>query len=302
MAFKLERASKMTKDKKSTIITISGILLSLIIGGAAGTIVAFSLSKKGVDYSQVHVTENDQESLYEDYINNPRDPLTYKPFELANIAFYKYSLNEYTRSEVKSSAVAMGVTQTTNGQNFKNKDIYFSESVSSSTFVKVAKRFYIQDDKVDIYNGKLINNKNGLGGEYSTSEEMTVDEYKDTWGKDLNNPVIYTITSETTLDSSSISKTDDGYLISLDLDPLKSVTRYVKQMMQMSNLSDSPEFDYVHLEFSLDSELNLLEMNVKEAYYVWVVGKNYTEAKLTEKFMVMDESTPIPSVDEVVYY
>ena len=292
----------MTKEKKSTIIMVSGILSSLVIGGITGTIIAFTLSDKGVDYLQVHVDENNQKALYEEYLKNPRDPLEYKPYELANIAFYKYSLNEFTRSEINSSAVAMGVSQVTNGQSIKNKDISFSESVSSSAFVKVAKRFYVQDDKVDIYNGKLIDDKNGLGGQYSTCEEMSVEEYKDSWGKDLSNPVIYTITSETTLNTSSITENDNGYLISLDLDPLKSVTRYVKQMMQMSSLSDAPEFDYVHVEFSLDSDLNLLEMNVKEAYYVWVVGKNYTEATLTEKYMILDEETPIPSIDNVVYY
>ena len=280
----------MTKEKKSTIIMVSGILSSLVIGGITGTIIAFTLSDKGVDYLQVHVDENNQKALYEEYLKNPRDPLEYKPYELANIAFYKYSLNEFTRSEINSSAVAMGVSQVTNGQSIKNKDISFSESVSSSAFVKVAKRFYVQDDK------------NGLGGQYSNCEDMSVEEYKDSWGKDLSNPVIYTITSETTLNTSSITENDNGYLISLDLDPLKSVTRYVKQMMQMSSLSDAPEFDYVHVEFSLDSDLNLLEMNVKEAYYVWVVGKNYTEATLTEKYMILDEETPIPSIDNVVYY
>lgn len=291
------------KVKKSTVITISGIVVALLIGGTTGALLGINLSPKGVDYSGVSVTENNQKALYDEYLKNPKDPLEYKPYELANIAFYKYSLNEYTRSDIKSSAVSLGVTQVTNGQSIKNGKTSFNESVSYSSFVKVAKRFYINDDKVEIYNGELSNTEQGLSGKYSEHEDLTVEQYKDKWGKDLSNPIIYTITEETTLDTSKITKQEDGgYLIALDLDPLKSVTRYVKQMIEMSSLSNNPEFDYVHVEFSLDSSLNLLEMNVKEAYYVWVFGKNYTEATLNEKFYVLNEAPTIPQLNEVVYY
>ena len=67
-------------------------------------------------------------------------------------------------------------------------------------------------------------------------------------------------------------------------------------------LSDAPEFDFVNVTFEVDSELNLLEMNVHEAYYVWVVGKNYTEAYLTETFHIYSEAKQIPSVEEKTYY
>ena len=86
------------------------------------------------------------------------------------------------------------------------------------------------------------------------------------------------------------------------IDRLLSVLRYVKQMIQMSSLGDAPEFDFVNVTFEVDSELNLLEMNVHEAYYVWVVGKNYTEAYLKETFHIYSEAKQIPSIEEKTYY
>lgn len=73
-------------------------------------------------------------------------------------------------------------------------------------------------------------------------------------------------------------------------------------MIQMSSLSNAPEFTKVHVEFEVDKELNLLEMNVTEAYYVWVVGKNFTEATLNEKYTILDSAPEIPTIDEKVYF
>jgi len=155
---------------------------------------------------------------------------------------------------------------------------------------------------VDIYDGSIVSDSNGISGEYKEKEELTVEEYEETWGKNLSQPVIYIISSKTTLDTSFIKTSDNGYTISLDLDPLTSVIRYSKQMIQMSSLSNAPEFTKVHVEFEVDKELNLLEMNVTEAYYVWVVGKNFTEATLNEKYTILDSAPEIPTIDEKVYF
>ena len=72
-------------------------------------------------------------------------------------------------------------------------------------------------------------------------------------------------------------------------------------MVQMSSLDTAPQFENVHIEFNLDNELNLVEMNVQESYYVWVVGKNFTEATLNEKFYILEE-TNIPEFNEKIYY
>lgn len=303
---KTTKSKKKNNSKKTTIITASGCALALLIGGVSGFFIAFALSPKGFDYDGIENSsiEDDVEAIYENYLNSGnKNYLSYSPSDLANIAIYKYSLNEFTSSDIRSDATSLGVVQRTVGQSIKNSDEFFNESISHSTFVKVAKRFYSVEDGFDIYSGNIQTTDQGLSAEYTSDIFLDRESYEDTWGKTLDRPVIYNISSKTVLEGSSISQEENGnYIIDLKLDPVKSVVRYVKQMIQMSSLSDAPEFDFVNVTFEVDSELNLLEMNVHEAYYVWVVGKNYTEAYLTETFHIYSEAKQIPSVEEKTYY
>ena len=299
------KKEKKKFNKKGITLTVLGVILCIGIGTGAGYLLATELSPKGVDYSTISsdANEDNVKEIYENYLANTLDPLTYSPNDLANISLYKYSLEEYASSEITSSATSLGVTQTTYGKSIKNQTSYFNESISESAFVKVAKRFYENEEKVDVYNGSIIHDDNGISGEYKDKEELTLKEYEDKWGKTLSRTSIYIISSKTTLESSSVTKQDSGdYLISLDLDPVKSVVRYVKQMVSMSNLSDAPQFDKVHLDITIDKDLNLKEINVKESYNVWVFGKNYTEATLKEKFSINSSETKIPNYDEKLYY
>lgn len=292
------------KPTKRTVVTCVGLIIAISVGILAGFFLAFELSPKGVDYSGLDEDgySDDPQKLYESYLSNTKDPMEYSPNDLANISIYKYSLNKYTTSTVTSAAKSLGVTQTTHAKSIKNDTEFFNESISESAFVKVAKRFYQSNDVVDIYDGSIVSDSNGISGEYKEKEEFTVEQYEETWGKNLSQPVIYIISSKTTLETSSITASDNGYTISLDLDPLTSVIRYSKQMIQMSSLSNAPEFTKVHVEFEVDKDLNLLEMNVSEAYYVWVVGKNFTEATLNEKYTILDSAPEIPTIDEKVYF
>lgn len=297
------KSNKTRKVNKRTIVTIVGVVGAIAVGALIGFLLAFQLSPKGIDYSGINDSEYEDniEDIYNGYFKNPKDPLSYTPNDLANISIYKYSLEKYTRSDIRAEAVSLGVKQTTYGTSIKNDTEFFNESVSQSSFVKVAKRFYESGDEVEVYNGTIVNDS-GVSATYSDVVEYKLDDYVSTWGKDLADPVIYIISSKTTLDTSKVEETSEGYLISLDLDPLTSVVNYVKQMVQMSNLSDPPQFDYVHLEFSLDKDLNLKQLYVHEAYNVWVFGKNYTESTLTEKYSVLSSPENIPGIDEKIIY
>lgn len=292
-------------SKKRKAATIVGVVLAIVFGCFGGFLLASALSPKGVDYSDMNSNgyEDNVVKIYNDYLSSPKDPLFYSPNDLANIAIYKYSLQKYTSSDITASAVSMGVTQKTVGKSIRNDEEFFNESISQSSFVKVAKRFYQSQDKIDIYSGEIVNDSNGVSAQYSLEQEVSPSEYEESWGRTLDRPVIYSISSKTTLDTSQTILQDDGtYRVILDLDPLTSVLRYVKQMTQMSNLGTPPEFTKVHLEFTLDSDLNLMEMNVSESYYVWVFGKNFTESTLTEKYSIYEEGIVIPDSNEKIFY
>lgn len=296
--------SKNKMSKKSIILTsVLGILFA-VSGCALGAYLAITLSPKvnnydGLDYRSYL---DDNEKIYQRYLSNQKDPLSYSPSDLANIAIYQYSLEDYTYSDVDCASIAVGITQITRSKTIKNIDSYYSESISSSSFKKIAKRFYEDNDQIAYYDGKLNEDSNGYFGTYLEYTTLSENDYLNTWGKTINSPISYIISSKTVLDDSSISKTDDGYQIYLNLHPTYSTLLYAKQMKMMSGLSDNPEFDYVHITFNLDENLNLISSKTLEAYNVYVFGKNYTESTMEETFHIADKEIQIPTIDEKVYF
>ena len=123
-------------------------------------------------------------------------------------------------------------------------------------------------------------------------ESNTFAEHENKWGKTLDRPIIYIISSQT-VTGETLTESDGNYVIDLDLDPIKSVQRYKKQMISISNLEDEPTFHSVHVRFTLDGDLNLNKFEVKEAYTVYVFGKNNSTATLTQEFYrESDEQIP----------
>lgn len=298
------RSAPSPSRRKRRAVTAVGVALCVVLGGFGGFFLATSFSSKGVDYSTLDSDgyEDDVGRIYRDYLSAPKDPLQYSPSDLANIVIYKYGLEKYTSSDVVASAVSMGVTQKTVGRSIRSGSSFFNESLSQSSFVKVAKRFYQDEDMVDIYDGSIVSEDGRTSADYAFQEAVSLPDYEKTWGRTLDRPVIYTISSKTVKDTSTILKEGESYRIVLDLDPLTSVVRYVRQMTAMSDLDNSPEFTEVHVEFTVDADLTLRQMDVHESYYVWVFGKNFTESTLTETYTVHGEGVAIPAADEKTFY
>lgn len=299
---KINSKNKMTK--KSIVLTsILGVFFA-ICGSALGAYLAIIFSPKSNQYDGLdfHSYLDDSEKIYQKYLSDQRDPLTYSPSDLANIAIYQYSLEDYTYSEVDCSSIAVGITQITRSKTIKNIDSYYNESISSSSFKKIAKRFYENNDQIDYYDGNLNEDSNGYFGTYLDYTTLSENDYLTKWGKTINNPISYIISSKTVLDDSTIKKTADGYQIYLNLHPIYSTLLYAKQMSMMSGLNDAPEFDYVHITLNIDQNLNLTNSQTKEAYNVFVFGKNYTESSMEETFHIEDKEIKIPNIDEKVYF
>lgn len=308
---KLDLAIRKEQTSRSDILnsffsSIRNVFCVAAIGLLAGSILSRNIKITSIDYGSIDSDslEDDIEEIYNRYLKiDDNDYSTFSPSEMVNIATYKYQNEKYTYSDIVSTATSMGITQYIYGTTIKNDSDYFNESITESSFVKTAKRFYQNEDVVDIYNGKINHADGKIFATYDLEETFNIDSFVDKWGKDLRKPLIYTISSKTCLNTSSYTIDQNGnYLVSLDLDPIKSVSRYVKQMVEMSGLSSMPEFESIHLDFTLSNELDLLKMEVSENYYVWVVGKNYTKGSLTETFHILDDFKEIPDFESEIYY
>lgn len=254
------------------------------------------------DYNNILEKYNEVKNSSKDYINN------FSIDEISNISFQLFENSFYSKSiSIGVAQAGSLVSQAIRASTIRNENMYFEESISKSSFVDVAKRFY-KDEKIELFNGKATDVDVGL---YDENPILYNDKsFKDEWGKTLGNPCIYIISKQTVMKKYSsnssgietgIVKTSTGYDLEIELDPVKSVLNYAKQMKMTSNLSNYPGFYYVHLSLKLDHELNLLSSISKEHYYAKtsfglgseIVGTMNTVYKTNIKTDIPKLDTPI---------
>lgn len=84
--------------------------------------------------------------------------------------------------------------------------------------------------------------------------------------------MIYIISNKTVLETSSYELNGETLKLSLDLHPIYSVMKYVKQMVMTSDLGREPTFHEVHLDLQIDKNLVLQTVDIKEVYDVQSFG------------------------------
>lgn len=283
------------KNKKNFIITLVITVLSIGCGVGAGLYLGQEFITPQIDYSSYNELEleDDNDALYNRYLSTNQSAYlsTFKPYELVNISLKKLSKEVSYRSTDIGAVVAAGVTQTIYGTSIKENDSYFNESISNSSLVKVAKRFYQIDDQVSIYSGGVISSTIA-SWDSSSLQEMSTEDFEYLWGKTLDRSSIYIVSSKTILDEGKVEKIGTNYKVTLNLDPIKSVIRYVRQMKMMSDLSRSPDFTSVNITYTLDQNLRLLNCDINENYEVWKFGKHASSSHLTTTYYYQGSSIP----------
>lgn len=320
-----ETSGTKKTSKKGKIISLS-IIAVAAIGLGLGT--GFFLHNQlagGVqtDYTKVNTDTlvDDNTALLKTYEATKKSGGDYltafqsKPYQVANIAFQLYGAHEHSFAQGKGvgKAVALGfeVNQQIRSTVIRDKDQYFEESLSLSGMVNLADRMYQEGDQVVRHEGKVDSKNVEVPANLDKSTTYTLTDYAKAMGRDLDNPCIYIVSSKTTyLDSTaksgqatSFSKSDDGYLLELELHPVYSIVNYVKQMQTISSLYSQPSFQYVHLTLSLDSDLNLRSLKTHEYYWAATsatVG-SYVEGTLTTTYQT-DGSYTIPELMTPVTY
>ena len=297
-----------TKEKKklpkwaNITITVGVCLTCCGAGVAAGIVLSNFLSFNSTDYGALNIEdyEDDLDKLVTKYkkTDSHKYLSTFTPYELATIARYNVTQHTYAKSVgIGLVNAAMGVKQTVRSYYLKSDNQYFFESISKSKIVGVNKRFYQDESQVTIYTGS------GSDPEKATWKEedktsVSIPEYEETWGRELSRCTNFIISSKTTLlDQSSATQDGNNIVLSLELDPLTSVLRYVKNMKAMSDLDDYPTFHKVHIDMTLDENLNVISSKTNEVYDVksfGVTSKN-TSGSLEETY-TYDQKEDFPNL------
>lgn len=303
----MKRDKSVTKPKKMSKATkiATSIVVSLSVAGGIATGYYFGRDyfRPAFNYGQydVDTLEDDIDALYLRYQKTDASLYlsTFEGYELVNIALKNYENEANNYSVVIGDVNAAGVTQTVRSFNIKNGIDLYSESISHSSLVKVAKRFYQSEEIVDVFAGSKIGVESASYSQ-ENKESYGLDEFEEAYGKTFSRASIYIISSQTVL-SQSVIDNGDSISIDIDLDPQKSVIRYVKQMSEMSGLSKPPTFDDIHITFTMDKSLTLLKSNIIEHYEVYKFGYHSSTGEMEETYHA-GEYLKIPDLDETYAY
>ena len=292
---------KLTK-KFYILTSIFGVLL-VGIGIAGGIILGQEVFATKIDYGAIDQDgiEDNQEALMNRYKKaSPSSYLTtFEPYELINISLNKLGDHQNIQKVTVGEVLAAGVKQEIRANFVKDGNNYFSESLSQSSMVKVAWRFYQDETTVNSYSGSL-NNVESAKWKQDSKKDYELEAYEDTWGKTLDRGSIYVISSKTVTDGTA-KEVDGNYEVSVELDVTTSVVRYVKQMMMTSNLSKPPVFHHIQLTFILDKELNVQTTTVDESYDVYMFGKHNSNGHVVDSYYY-DSNAKIPQLNEDAIY
>lgn len=260
------------------------ILVGVIVGGLGagagiGLLMGHFLKKPEVLIPEVDLNEVEDDvgnllERYEACIAEGKNPLnTFAIHELANISMQKYTSHEYGVSYsygTADSAVDLDIRNI----SIRSNGTFFEEALSKSKpgiiNIVVAQRDIQYGDEEDSeivsYLGDVKSDVESPTWTNAKKEEYVASDYEEKFGKKVSRPSVYIVSSKTVLeDGTSISKTEDGYEIAMNLDTIKGVARYRKRMMNLSG-SDVKSFEYVRMTYYVDDDFNLLKSRVEEKY------------------------------------
>lgn len=310
---------KAKKDKKPLILGLSFGALGIVIGVGGGFGIA-KLTKpeivEGLDMNEEEMKqlEDDTGDLLTRYAKckeegkEPSEVFTLD--EICNIGALKFQALDNTMTLGFGYAAAAGNVSVLDVRNtcIRNGETYFEESISKSASgvdIKVAERAYETGNDVKVHEATFAKGANAEHPTWKSDFKTWEREaYKDNYGKYVDTLGIYIVSSKTILtnhENTYITKDENGYTLQMEMDTVKTVPRYVKRMHALSN-SDVNQFFYVHLEYRLDLDLNLIYSYVHEQY---AAALGTLTAKTTGRMITYyytDQDYMIPDINTNINY
>ena len=299
----MKKGKKLGKGKLALIIS-GGVVLALGFG-VLGFMVGQNVFEQKVSYNSFDIDdlEDDNAALFNKYSksNISTTSKICKPYEIAELALHRVSFHDYVKVDTAGSVKASIVEQAIKSVTMRTGNDYFFESLSYSSMVKTAWRFYQDNETVETYEGSLKSfsdySYNGM------TKKSTYSEYVDEWGMTYDRPSIYIVSSKTILDEGTITTLDNGnYQVVLNLNSTYSVVRYVRQMVSTSKLSKEPIFSSVQLTYEIGQDFNLVSISTFEKYKVYKGFWVDSVGSLINEFSYDDTSLKIPSLEEMYDY
>ena len=264
--------------KKKIIITILSISLLVIISISIYFIIASN--KKPITYNNEQ-TDDKTEVLPPVNSIEDNDSKT----NIAN-ALYNISQKESFKTTTTGSSKALFFTQQIRDERIivGSKAIVTTISVG---IVKLGKQKYLNKDlKKALIRDYQTVSETDVTWKTDDPEEITFDEYINRYGTLPFEASAYIISNDTIKTISDTVKVEENmYKIELELKPNEAAFWYKHEIATDSGSTMEPDFEYVKLVYYLDSNINILKIDVEEKYKVESMGfKTTATTNRTEVF------------------
>ena len=332
----------MEKKKINNIFIICTLV---IVGVAGGGTLGYFLGER---YNPALIPEANSDTVVRDDLNEVCNRINNyvgdKNIEDINFA----NVSQFTASDIVNYGISnfkhsQNITQISHGESvtngsikmtqeitcsyIKNGNKYFKERLSNSSLVKLATRFYnfdiltensevFENFQVDTYLGSIIDSYNATFDNNKISY-TTEEDFLNTYGINYNEAFVYTICNDALINrttiqgieySTGVTKIENGYQVTLALDPSKSTVDYRKEMLSTTDMDIEdgkeiePRFTNVALVFNLDDKLNIVSYSSSEHYWVKKIGWNEMDGHMNYFIYSEDESLTIPTLEESIPY
>lgn len=261
-------------------------------------ITIFSLT--ACNNQQTNTTQIEQSTLKTTYKEKPKSkrPNSTDPLDNIFIAFNELNNADYYTSESTGEVIAKKsiklATQNISSRKIVTPEAAFSESISISTFVKVAEQLYSSEDKVLKREASKVTS-NSTKWENSATK-LTTTQYLNQYGYDFKDPTRYIINEETV---SNIQIITNGigrkYTYKFNLDPIISPHYYKTSIKNLSNSTTDATFSKIEMTLTFDYKWRISRIEINETYKITMKGLGTVtcEASLTEVIKNFNRETSI---------
>ncbi len=327
---KAKKEAKKAEYKKTTFkhkLKVMAVLsvLGIFTGSGLGVWYFNFNLKSNVDYSQAGNPE--------DYIQSIDETLTrnFAGFNLADKANWVDYAQTAGKTPADLSPVDNFVLAQYNIQNANSYTVIGEGSVVAKTIITVDQFLYsekkfdgerysfvsISPDTTGIvgdvavcdvltkggnsiasYKGNIHDGNRSADWTYNTSYSSA--EHGNLNGVKVNDIQPYLICTETVVSSSEITIDENGnYVFTLELDTIKAVLNYIKQVQRTGGLSTYPEFKSLQTTFTITPDWQLVKMHIVEVYTAVKVGMRPTITGTLDFDFTINQPVQLPTLPEV---
>ncbi|MBO5711552.1 MAG: hypothetical protein J6R47_01820, partial [Acholeplasmatales bacterium] len=251
-------------------LLISLISSAVAVGGGVGTFIAINANQSPAEIVE---SEAKYQTTYLEVPTNGTNPLDYDA--TTNVAYALWQLEQedsfYTYTRGTSDASVATIQIYSERTDIGDKAI--TETISDGMISSGSQRYFL-DNKVLIRDASKIN---GLNTTWSndTPECISYNAFIKRHGTLAFKCGPYIICEETILSASEVKDNGDGtYSFMLELNPASDYAPfwYQRDILTTSGSSIIPQFNFINVEYKINSSWQIQEVHVVEEYKVKAMG------------------------------